>query len=81
MTLLAKVTVPISLGKFKVRHEFAVARSLTTDCTLGADFLLQYGAMINCSTGTLTLGDSFRLEVPVCIVHGKSKNTNHIMTH
>ena len=46
----------ITLGEFKTAHQFTVVHNLTVDCLLGADFLIQYQAIIDCSKQTLKLG-------------------------
>lgn len=65
--LLLEVIVPVSLGDFQTSQEFTVIRSLTADSILGAGFLVKYGAVIDCSTATLTLGDNPRRQVPISI--------------
>ena len=45
-------TTAVSLGTFQAKQEFTVVESLTVDCILGADFLLEHSAIIE---GQLTL--------------------------
>ena len=46
----------VSLGPFTCKYTFVVIHDLTVDCLLGADFLKKHGAVIDCKSGTLSLG-------------------------
>ena len=63
LDIVGEVVMPICLGKFQASQKFTVVRSLTTNCILGADFLLQHGAVIDCRAGTLVLGNNPRCQV------------------
>ena len=49
-------TVILQLGNFKVDHQFIAGRNLTTECLLGADFLQQDSAVLDCRSNTLSVG-------------------------
>ena len=51
-----QITLVVSIGSFTCEQEFTVIHDLTVDCLLGADFLKKHGAVIDCKSGTLSLG-------------------------
>ena len=52
-----QIKLVVSIRSFTCEHEFIVIHNLTVDCLLGADFLKKHGAVINCKSGTLLLGE------------------------
>ena len=62
------VKLPVSIGSFCTTEDFIVTRQLTVDCLLGAKFLRRHKAVIDCKTGTLSIGDVEALhKVPLSI--------------
>ena len=55
LEVVGQVELPVTVGKFKATHEFVVVQHLSVDCLLGADFLLQHKAVIDCGTNNLQL--------------------------
>ena len=51
-----QIQLLVSLGPFTYKHAFVVIHDLTVDCLLGANFLKKHGAVIDCKSGTLSLG-------------------------
>ena len=52
-----QIKLVVSIGSFTCEHEFIVIHDLTVDCLLGADFLKKHEAVIDCKSGTLSLGE------------------------
>ena len=55
LNVVGKVLLPVKLGDFQQNQEFVVARNLSVQCLLGADFLVQHQAIIDCKAGKLSL--------------------------
>ena len=56
LDVIGRVTLPIKLGERSWDQEFTVVKNLTISCLLGADFLIQHGAIVDCRIGQLSLG-------------------------
>ena len=56
LEVLGQITLPIGIGHFNSTHLFTVVRNLTVECILGADYLIQHGAVIDCNQCCLTVG-------------------------
>ena len=67
LEVIGQVTVPVSLGEFRAEQKFTVVRNLTVDCILGADFLVEHGAVIDCKASTLAVGMNPRFKVPISV--------------
>ena len=61
------IELPVRLGLFHANHPFIVVQNLTVDCLLGADFLTEYGAVIDCQSANLSLGKETRTQVPLTL--------------
>ena len=66
LEVLGQVTLPIAIGDFQSTHLFTVVSNLTVDCILGADCLMQHGAVIDCNQCCLTISG---VEVPFYMVN------------
>ena len=55
LSVMGKVELPIRLGSFHSKHVFVVVEKLVVDCILGADFLFNHGAILDCAHQTLQL--------------------------
>ena len=55
---MGQATIPIVLGNINFLHPFTVVKQLSVPGILGADFLVQHKATIDCNAGTLWLGDN-----------------------
>ena len=53
--LMGKIDLPVKLGNFESKQTFVVVDKLVVDCILGADFLLNHGALLDCSNHSLHL--------------------------
>ena len=42
LNVVGKVLLPVKFGDFQQNQEFVVARNLSVQCLLGADFLVQH---------------------------------------
>ena len=62
---VGQVMVTIMLGTFVVAHTFIVVRNLTVDCLLGADFMKNHVAILDCEHNTLTLGRDPKFTFPL----------------
>jgi hypothetical protein len=59
------VELPIIVGgDFTTRHTFVLVRHLSVDCLLGADFLTQHQAVVDCCERTLKVGPG-KLTTPI----------------
>ena len=73
LELLGQVTLSVEIGGLVRLHPILVARNLTQECILGADFLVAHGCAIDYSTKTLHAGDKLvsihckALQVSSCI--------------
>ena len=65
LDVIGKVKLPVTLGSFSAEEEFIVARNLTVDCLLGADFLKKHGAVMDCRSSNLSIGTASRQDVPM----------------
>ena len=54
-TPVGQTTLIVGLGTFQAEQEFIVARCLSVDCLLGADFLTKHYAVINFKRNALKL--------------------------
>ena len=72
-----QTTLTVSLGPFKSEQEFLVIRNLTVECLLDVDFLMKHGAVMDCRTSTLTLGNTSRFEVPMFKEQRRSPGDGH----
>ena len=61
------IETPVRLGAFYAVHPFVIVQDLTVDCLLGADFLTEHGAVIDCHYATLSLGREIRAQVPLTL--------------
>ena len=64
LEVVGQVTVAISVGGFTCEQRFVVVRNPTVDCVLGADFLSDQAAIIDCRGGTLSLAEG-RCNIPI----------------
>ena len=48
LDVVGKAKIAVSLGSFSTEEEFMVICNLTVDCLLGADFLKEHGAVMDC---------------------------------
>ena len=55
LSVMGKVELPMRLGSFHSKHVFVVVEKLVVDCILGADFLFNHGAILDCAHQTLQL--------------------------
>ena len=57
LDVIGQAIMPITVGNVEVKHSFSVVSDLTVDCILGADFLMQNQAVIDCNDMNLKLGE------------------------
>ena len=48
LNVVRRAKITLSLGSFSIAEEFSVIRNLTVDCLLGADFMKEHGAVMDC---------------------------------
>ena len=72
LEVIEQVTVQMSLGKFRAEQKFTVVQKLTVDCILGVDFLVEYGAVIDCKASTLAVGMNPRFKVSISVARGET---------
>ena len=65
LDVVGQTTVSLQLGDFKVDHHFIVVNNLTVDCLLGADFLQTHGAVLDCCSNILSVGQDFKVVIPM----------------
>ena len=63
----------VSLRSFNAEQEFTVIRNLTVECLLGADFLKEHGAVMDCRNSVLSLGKGSCFDI--CIYMGRQSLT------
>ena len=73
LDVVGKAKMAVSLGSFSTEEEFMVIRNLTVDCLLGADFLKEHGAVMDCRTSTLSIGEKSRYHVPMFMAQQQTK--------
>ena len=71
LDVVGHTTLMVSVGSFHTRHQFTVVKHLTVDCLLGADFLQDYGAVLDYRNHTLTLGTQICHNIPITLGKGK----------
>ena len=69
LDVVGRAKIAVSLGSFCTEEEFTVIRNLTVDCLLGADFLKEHGAVMDCQSSTLSIGKDPRCQVPMFMGH------------
>ena len=57
MDVIGQVTLPVSVNGFQFNQLFTVVHSLTVDCILGADCLLQHEAIFDCKQHCVTMSE------------------------
>jgi len=67
LDVVGQTTVTIILGYFTIKHNFVVVRNLTVDCLLGADFMRNHAAILDCDRNTLSLGREPRVTIPIAL--------------
>ena len=67
LEVIGQVTVPVSLGECRAEKKFTVVKNLTVACILGADFLLEHGAVIDCNASTLPVHMNPWFKVPISV--------------
>ena len=65
LDIVGQVMVTIALGTFVIAHTFVVVHNLTVDCLLGADFMKNHAAVLDCEHNTLTLGRDSKFTFPL----------------
>ena len=75
LEVLGQVVIPVTLGTFRAEQKFVVVHNLTVDCILGADFLMEHGAIIDCKAKSLFIGDNPRAELDLSVMQ------NEVTTH
>ena len=65
LDVIGEIVTDIVLGDVTVQQNFIVVRELSVDCLLGADFLQNHGAVLDCNNHTLSFGVCPRSTVPV----------------
>ena len=73
LDVVGRAKIAVSLGSFSTEEEFTVIRNLTVDCLLGADFLREHGAVMDCRHSTLSIGKDPRCHVPMFMGHQEAK--------
>ena len=65
LDVVGHTQLAVTLGTFHTQYQFTVVQHLTVDCLLGADFLQDFGAVLDCQSHTLTLGIETRHNIPM----------------
>ena len=52
LDVIGHTQLAVSLGAFQAQYQFTVVQHLTVDCLLGADFLQDVGAFLDCRSHT-----------------------------
>ena len=56
LDIIGRFKLPVRLKEFQWDQEFTVVKNLTVACLLGAEFLIKHGAIVDCKSGRLSLG-------------------------
>ena len=64
LDVVGQMTVNLQLGDFKVDYPFIVVNTLTIDCLLKADILQMHGAVLDCHSNTLSVGQNLEVVIP-----------------
>eukprot|EP00731_Ephydatia_muelleri_P035359 Em0116g11a len=67
LEMLGQVTLSVEIGGLVGLHPILVAKSLTQECILGADFLVAHGCVLDYTTKTLLAGGNAVLMEDTCI--------------
>eukprot|EP00731_Ephydatia_muelleri_P008580 Em0004g918a len=67
LEMLGQVTLSVEKGGLVGLHPILVAKSLTQECILGADFLVAHGCVLDYTTKTLLAGGNAVLMEDTCI--------------
>ena len=65
LDIVGQTTLIVGLGSFQAEQKFVVARCLSVDCLLGADFLTKHCAMIDFKCNALKLDGQGGAEIPL----------------
>ena len=76
LDVVGRAKIAVSLGPFTSEEEFTVIRNLTVDCLLGADFLKDHGAIMDCRSSTLSIGKKPRCHIPMIIGQRQATTSN-----
>ena len=76
LDVVGRAKLAVSLGPFTSEEEFTVIRNLTVDCPLGADFLKDHGAIMDCRSSTLSIGKKSRCHIPMIIGQRQATTSN-----
>ena len=57
--------IEVALGLFNTKEEFTIVRNLAVDYLLGADFLSKHTAVLDFSSGTLSVGRGSHHQIPI----------------
>ena len=64
LDVVGQMTVNVQLGDFKVDYPFIAVNTFTIGCLLGADYLQMHGAVLDCHSNTLLVGQNFEVVIP-----------------
>ena len=75
MDVIGHTQLAVSLGTIQAQYQITVVQHLTVNCLLDADFLQDFGVLLDCRSHTLTLG----IEIHHCIsiALGKDSFSTH----
>ena len=62
LDVVGRASLMVTLASFRQSHDFLIVRNLSVGCLLGADFLLQHGAIVDCTKRKLSLPGG---EIPI----------------
>ena len=75
LDVIGHTRLAVSLGTFQSQYQFTVVQHLTVNCLLGANFLQDLGALLDCHSHTLTLGVETHHSIPIAL--GKDSVSTH----
>ena len=67
LDVVGQTVTTITLRDFTIGHTFTVVNNLTVDCLLGADFLEQHAAILDCGHNTLAISRESKVVIPLTL--------------
>ena len=67
LDVVGQTVTTITLGRFTINHTFTVVNNLMIECLLGADFLEQHAAILDCGHNTLAIGRESKVVIPLTL--------------
>jgi hypothetical protein len=78
LDMVGQVKIYMTIGDFTCEQSFVVVQNLTVPCLLGADFLINQAAVIDCKKGEMTLAGQFRIPIEMNPLQGIPSTTFNV---